>query len=101
MSTVVGLYLIGTLAAALVAILVNYIFPLKLTLANVAESDLSAPEGVAEVFKDLLLKVVDNPVNAIASANYIGVFGLGSCLWACDAQCPTNKLKTYYKLWQK
>ncbi|MBF6976785.1 serine/threonine transporter SstT [Streptococcus macedonicus] len=73
MSTVVGLYLVGTLAAAIVAILVNYIFPLKLTLDNVAESDLSAPEGVAEVFKDLLLKVVDNPVNAIASANYIGV----------------------------
>lgn len=73
MSTVVGLYLVGTLAAALVAVLVNHIFPLKLTLDNVAESDLSAPEGVAEVFKDLLLKVVDNPVNAIASANYIGV----------------------------
>lgn len=73
MSTVVGLYLVGTLAAALVAVLVNYIFPLKLTLDNVVESDLSAPEGVAEVFKDLLLKVVDNPVNAIASANYIGV----------------------------
>ena len=47
MSTVVGLYLVGTLAAALVAVLVNYIFPLKLTLDNVAESDLSAPEGVA------------------------------------------------------
>ncbi len=73
MSTVIGLYLIGTLAAALVAVLVNYIFPLKLTLDNVAETDLSAPEGVAEVFKDLLLKVVDNPVNAVASANYIGV----------------------------
>lgn len=73
MSTVVGLYLVATLAAAIVAILVNYIFPLRLTLDNVAESDLSAPEGVAEVFKDLLLKVVDNPVNAIASANYIGV----------------------------
>lgn len=73
MSTVIGLYLVGTLAAAIVAILVNYIFPLKLTLDNVAESDLSAPEGVTEVFKDLLLKVVDNPVNAIASANYIGV----------------------------
>lgn len=73
MSTVIGLYLVGTLAAAIVAILVNHIFPLKLTLDNVAESDLSAPEGVTEVFKDLLLKVVDNPVNAIASANYIGV----------------------------
>lgn len=73
MSTVIGLYLIGTLAAALVAVLVNYIFPLKLTLDNVAETDLSAPEGVAAVFKDLLLKVVDNPINAVASANYIGV----------------------------
>lgn len=73
MSTVVGLYLVGTLAAAMVAVLVNYIFPLKLTLDNVAESNLSAPEGVAKVFKDLLLKIVDNPVNAIASANYIGV----------------------------
>lgn len=73
MSTVIGLYLVGTLAAAIVAVLVNYIFPLKLTLDNVAESNLSAPEGVAKVFKDLLLKIVDNPVNAIASANYIGV----------------------------
>ncbi len=39
MSTVVGLYLVGTLAAAIVAIIVNYIIPLKLTLDNVAESD--------------------------------------------------------------
>ena len=29
MSTIIGLYLVGTLAAALVAVVVNYIFPIK------------------------------------------------------------------------
>jgi serine/threonine transporter len=73
MSTVIGLYLIGTFMAAFVAVLVNYIFPLTLTLTNTAQTDLAAPQGIAEVFQTLLLKIVDNPINAIATANYIGV----------------------------
>lgn len=83
MKTVVFLYLLGTFAAALVAVLVNYIFPLTLVLSKSTKTNLSAPQGVAEVFQSLLLKVVDNPINAIAQANYISVlfwavvFGLG------------------------
>lgn len=73
MSTVIGLYLIGTFMAAFVAVLVNYIFPLTLTLTNTAQTDLAAPQGIAEVFQTLLLKIIDNPINAIATANYIGV----------------------------
>lgn len=73
MSTVIGLYLVGTFSAAFVAVLVNYIFPLTLTLTKSAETDLAAPQGIAEVFQTLLLKLVDNPINAIATANYIGV----------------------------
>lgn len=71
MSTVIGLYLVGTFSAAFVAVLVNYIFPLTLTLTKSAETDLAAPQGIAEVFQTLLLKLVDNPINAIATANYI------------------------------
>ncbi len=73
MSMVIGLYLVGTFSAAFVAVLVNYIFPLTLTLTKSAETDLAAPQGIAEVFQTLLLKLVDNPINAIATANYIGV----------------------------
>lgn len=73
MSTVIGLYLVGTFSAAFVAVLVNYIFPLTLTLTKSTETDLAAPQGIAEVFQTLLLKLVDNPINAIATANYIGV----------------------------
>ena len=50
-------------------------------LGAAAATKASAPQGVGEVFKDLLLKMVDNPINALAQANYIGGFGLGCCLW--------------------
>ncbi|SDL55839.1 serine/threonine transporter SstT [Streptococcus equinus] len=73
MSTIIGLYLVGTLAAALVAVVVNYLFPITLTLDTATQPKLSSPEGVGQVFNSLLLKMVDNPINALGSANYIGV----------------------------
>lgn len=73
MTTVLSLYMIGTFAAALVAVLVNYVIPLKLMLKSVAKTDLSAPQGVGEVFQSLLLNLVDNPINSLVTANYIGV----------------------------
>lgn len=34
---------------------------------------LSAPGGIGEVVKNLIFNIVDNPVKAIANANYIGI----------------------------
>lgn len=73
MKTVIVLYLFGTFAAALTAVISHYIFPISLKLGAAAATKASAPQGVSEVFKDLLLKMVDNPINALAQANYIGV----------------------------
>ena len=73
MKTVIVLYLFGTFAAALTAVISHYIFPISLKLGAAATTKATAPQGVGEVFKDLLLKMVDNPVNALAQANYIGV----------------------------
>ena len=73
MKTVIVLYLFGTFAAALTAVISHYIFPISLKLGAAAATKETAPQGVGEVFKDLLLKMVDNPVNALAQANYIGV----------------------------
>ena len=72
MKTVIVLYLFGTFAAALTAVISHYIFPISLKLGAAAATKATAPQGVGEVFKDLLLKMVDNPVNALAQANYIG-----------------------------
>ena len=73
MKTVIVLYLFGTFAAALTAVISHYISPISLKLGAAAATKATAPQGVGEVFKDLLLKMVDNPVNALAQANYIGV----------------------------
>ncbi|PAE39093.1 serine/threonine transporter SstT [Bacillus sp. 7884-1] len=72
MKSIISLYLLGTFLAGLIAVIVSFIFPVSINLTKGAE-DLAAPGGVVEVLKALLLNVVDNPVNAIANANYIGI----------------------------
>ncbi len=80
---VLVLYLFGTFLAAVVAVLLSFMFPTTLVLTAVPEA-IAAPEGISEVLKALLLKVVDNPINALIGGNYIGVLawavGLGLAL---------------------
>ncbi|PAD35502.1 MULTISPECIES: serine/threonine transporter SstT [Terribacillus] len=73
MKSIIVLYLVGTLAAAVVAVVASYIFPISLSLADRPEDVAAAPGGIAEVLQTLLLNIVDNPVNAIVNANYIGI----------------------------
>lgn len=72
MKSVIVLYLLGTFAAALVAVLVNYLFPITISLTGTSAEGTS-PDGLGEVISNLLLKIVDNPLNALIQANYIGI----------------------------
>lgn len=74
LKAIVVLYCLGNLFAALVAVLAHYIFPVTLTFAESASAgDITPPSGVTEVLTNLLMNIVDNPVNAIINANYIGI----------------------------
>jgi serine/threonine transporter len=72
MKSIIILYLLGTFLAGLIAVIASFIFPVSLTLAAGTEN-MSAPGGVTEVLKSLLMNLVDNPVKALSSANYIGI----------------------------
>jgi len=72
MRTVIVLYLLGTFAAAIVAVLACFIFPISIDLTE-AKQTIASPDGIGQVLSNLLLKLVDNPINALVSANYIGV----------------------------
>ncbi|MGX9719576.1 serine/threonine transporter SstT [Stenotrophomonas acidaminiphila] len=78
------LYVVGTLAAALVGVLASTLFPSTLLLKAPTDAGLSAPGGIGEVLRTLLMQIVDNPVNALLHANYIGLLawavGLGLAL---------------------
>ena len=66
------LYLFGTFAAAVVAVIASMMFPSNLVLAT-EDIAVSAPGGISEVMQSLLLSVVDNPVSALMNANFIGI----------------------------
>ena len=73
MKPIVILYLIGTFLAALVAVLASFIFPVELVLIDAADKVLSPPDSVIDVLKTVLFNMVDNPVNALVTGNFIGI----------------------------
>ena len=80
---VLWLYVVGTLAAAIVGVTASMLFPSVLKFKD-AVTGVSAPGGIREVLMGVLLSAVDNPVNALLKANYIGILvwavGLGVAL---------------------
>ena len=72
MKSIIVLYLLGTFLAGLIAVIASFIFPVQLTLTTGVEG-FAAPGGIGDVLKSLLLNLVDNPVNALASGNYLGI----------------------------
>ncbi|AAO08135.1 Sodium/dicarboxylate symporter [Vibrio vulnificus CMCP6] len=76
MRPIIAMYLAGTFFAALTAVVLSFMFPTTLTLVTGAEGA-NPPQGILEVIKTLLFKLVDNPVNALMSANYIGILAWG------------------------
>ena len=76
MRPIVVLYLFGTFAAALTAVVLSMLFPTNLVLVAGVEGT-SPPQGIGEVLNTLLFKLVDNPVNALMTGNYIGILAWG------------------------
>ena len=70
--TVIIIYMVSTLLAAVIAVFASMAFKVEMILPD-AITDMAAPQGVSEVLKTLLMNIVTNPVSAIANANYIGV----------------------------
>jgi serine/threonine transporter len=90
MKSVVTLYLVGTLAAGFVAVAGSFMFPVAIKLGAGAGNSVAPPAGVVEVLKTLLLNVVDNPIHALASANYIGILSWALLLGVALKNAPAT-----------
>ena len=79
MGRVVVLYLVGTFAAAVIAVLACHFIPVVLPLGSGASTEgWTAAGGVGEVFSNLLGNIVSNPIGSMVNANYLGIL-----FWAC------------------
>ncbi|GAB2748880.1 serine/threonine transporter SstT [Melaminivora jejuensis] len=78
------LYVAGTLSAAVVGVVASTWWPSTLTLQAPPQAELAPPGAVSEVLVNVAKSLVDNPVNALLQANYIGILawavGLGLAL---------------------
>ena len=72
MKPIVTLYVLGTFDASVVGVTLSFLFPVTLQL-SIGNSEINPPSGIAQVLHTLIMNVVDNPVNALLRANYIGI----------------------------
>ena len=63
------LYLLGTVGAAVVALLLSVAFPQQLHLLGAADGN--PPGSVLVVLADVLRRMVDNPIRALIEANFL------------------------------
>lgn len=69
---ILGLYVLSTLGSAFTAVAASFIFPSKISLLGHSAA-ITPPGGIDEVLHTLLLNIVDNPVHAVSTGNYIGI----------------------------
>ena len=79
-------YLLSTFLAAVVAVIVSFLYPVSMSLDVKNAASGNAPEGVWEVIEKQLLGMVANPFQAIADANYISIL-----FWAIVIGILTKK----------
>ncbi len=74
MKRVILLYIVGTVAASLLAVIMSKLIPVEMIFPSDTDlSDYTPPEGLGEVITTLLSNVVANPVASIADGNYLGI----------------------------
>ena len=72
--TVITLYIVSTFMAAVVAVTWSFLFPVEIRLQDIpAGAGESSPGSIGDVFANLLVNMVTNPVSSIAEGNYIGI----------------------------
>jgi serine/threonine transporter len=70
---IILLYLIGTFLSAMLAVVISFMFPTFLVFLQTSSETLNPPSSIIEVLKSVLFNVVDNPINALLTGNFIGV----------------------------
>ena len=72
--TVISLYLLTTLMAAVVAVISSFIFPVQIALADMSpNASGSAPGALGDIFRNIVSQIMSNPITAIANANYLSI----------------------------
>ena len=71
MRTVILLYIVSTLLAAFISVIIAKLFPVAVEIKSI--NDVATHQTLKEILSNLVLKSICNPLKAIIEANYTGV----------------------------
>jgi serine/threonine transporter len=91
-TTVIALYLASTLIASVIAVIASFLFPMTIKLATGVIGS-TPPSGLLEIFESILGNIVQNPITAIGSANYVGVLAWAVMLGLAFKAFASQNLK--------
>lgn len=72
MKDILVLYALGTFLAAVIAVIMSFVFPMNIPLTT-AENSLTPPGSVTQVLTTVVMNIFDNPITALSNANFIGI----------------------------
>ncbi|MDR3190961.1 MAG: serine/threonine transporter SstT [Lactobacillaceae bacterium] len=76
LKVIISIYLVATFAAAILAVVMSYLFPIAIPLGKVAH-ETSKVSNIGDVLQPMLANLVQNPLTAIMDGNYLSIL-----LWA-------------------
>ena len=85
MKPIIILYILSTFASSLIGVGMSFLFPTRLLLRSAGQAA-PAPSGISEVIYNLIMNIVDNPVHALETANYISILAWAIIIgmaWHC------------------
>ena len=89
MKPIIILYILSTFASSLIGVGMSFLFPTRLLLRSAGQAA-PAPSGISEVIYNLIMNIVDNPVHALETANYISILAwaiiIGMALHTCTSE---------------
>ena len=91
---VVFYYMLSTFLAAAAAVVMSYLTKVSIPLAEAV--DKTAPAGLGEVFRALLSNMVMNPVQALISANYVGILAWSVIIGLALKTVAGEKTKEFF-----
>jgi serine/threonine transporter len=86
--TTMLMYAVGTTSAAVVALVMSRAWPQTIALTAAAEG--TPPVQVSAVLTDVLFKLIDNPVNAVLTGNFLGCLSWAVLLGLSFRRAPED-----------
>ncbi len=90
LKSVLILYAIGMLLAAIIAVSISFLFPVTIPLQGIEAANRPTPNGLGEVLNNLLFKIAINPIKALCDSNYLSILVWATVLGLALKKAPES-----------